>query len=252
MKKWLAALVTVVFIGVAGNAFIGMKAAADSPTFVWEPLKFRTTLTSSTTPTYASKFGAGANSGTAWIDSSTFMASNTAVTATAGVVSQAGLCDTSGAFTLEHWAPSGVWASIDTLHGLASGVSASLARTYPGPSDSVFGFVVAIGPAGISPNGATETGDTVVVIIDGSVDGNSWVQLTNAPGVRVPEVGSGNSWFATFYTSGKVAPSAGAAVNFLGWPALRARIYGDESASMYGDYVARVGYFTSSVNPRQR
>jgi len=251
MKKWLAALVMVVATIGAGNALVGTRAEADAPVYVWQPLKFRTTLTSSTTPTYASKFGAGANSGTAWIDSSTFMASNTAVTATAGVVSQAGLCDTSAAFTLDKWTP-GPWQGHDTLSVVVQGAATASVVSSPAPSDSVFGFIVAVGPAGISPNGVTETGDTLTVVIDGSVDGNSWVQLVNAPGVRVAEVGSGNSWFATFYTSGKVLPNAGKAVNYLGWPALRARIYGDESASMLGDYVAKVGYFSIPSDPRQR
>lgn len=241
MKKWIVPLALLML------AVPVLSHAQSDGHWVWRPLEFRSTLTSSTSPTYASQFGSGTNPGTRTVDSLTFMMSNLTVTATTGVVAQAGLADTSVGFQLTNWIP-GRWAQADTTFGHAGTTSIATPLSRPAlslPADSALALVVAWGPAVNNVSGATLTGDSSIVILEGSVNGTSWVQITNAPGVRQPEVGTANSYFATFYTSGKVLPNQGAAANLIAWPLLRVRIFGDESASGLGDYQARYGYNTA-------
>lgn len=216
--------------------------------FGWQTLEFRTTYTSSTTPTFASQFGSAENTGIRFRDSLTF-AVNTAKGA-----------DTTAAFSLPGWTP-GIWAGADTLNGTAgtTGISTTGAKANVTAADSVFAFVVAVGPAAVSPNGTTAASDSAYFFLQGSVNGTSWFEIqgtaTGLTGNAVAEAGSSSQNIYAYYTSGKARPVGNgvAAPNIMFWPLLRIIIVADAAGTAStGDYGAKVGYFADKSIERQR
>jgi hypothetical protein len=159
----------------------------------------------------------------------------------------AGTQDTSKAFTLENWVPAPtVWATIDTTYATSGtlGTAAAQAKAAYVRADTIFCFTLAVGPlTSIAQTG--ETGDSIFVVLEASVDGQIWVQLGGAQGQGVVELLSSNSWFYSYSTSAAIRPTQGAP-QIMFWPLLRVRIIGDISGGNTGQFVAKVGYFAGT------
>ena len=210
------------------------------PEYVWKPVSFRTTVTSSTTPTYASYVpgGAATNPGKFMVDTTSFSTGpdNSIIART----------DTSAAFTLPGLVIPETWAPRDTVNGTSgtTGVSTTGARQVFLQADTLYCFTVAIGPE-VSVEQTGEAADSMIVFLEGSVDGQAWVSLTNAPGHGVAEAGTSNSMFYSWFTAGKVRPATGAAFNIFTWPLLRIRV-ANTNVNL-GRFIARIGYFAQGL-----
>jgi hypothetical protein len=241
MKKFLALLA---FVALA------VPTVSHGQVLGWQQLKWRTTITSSTTPTYASLYS-GENTGNKYIDSTYAIASE--ITTATVASNTAGLQDTSASFTLPGWTIQNTWAGVDTAHGLAAttGISNTVGKGFLIPADTTFFCVLNYGPF-LGTDQTTETGDSIYVYLDGSSDGQTWVNLIGvANGAGVAEAGTANSWSYVFSTSGTVRNSVNAAANLWAWPMFRVRVMqdiGDGSGGCcsqnFGKFQGKIGWFS--------
>lgn len=221
MNKRLWALLAV-FMLAAPSVSLAQNAGSS---LVWVDLKARTTITSSTSPTYA-EIGspAGATNDGNYSRDSTVYTINTAG-------ASAGGADTLHVM-LPGWTP-GPWRG-------ATGVVA----------DSMFAFVLSISPHTAATT--TEGGDSIYVDIQSSGNGVDWVSFDGAAtlGYGVPESGTANSWQFVFYTAGAARLVTNAAgTNSMFQPAVRVIVYGDASAANTGTFKAQAGYFRNVFAP---
>ena len=186
-------------------------------------LKWRTTLTSSTTPTYASQWGGGANTGAHWVDSLSISAIGGAST------------DTSVAFTLDDLAP----YSGPVLK--ATGVAGVGQRT--SVTDTSRAIVITYYPAPQSAN-VEEMTATDDLILDGSFDGSTWFALMT--GKSFTELTSANDHFVVELKSDRYyggttgwATDTSDETTWWGLPYYRIRMTG----TINGTYMATLRYW---------
>lgn len=169
MRRNLLALFAVgallVFAGVS-------EAQETNGHWKFVDLKWRTTLTSGTTPTYASLWGGGANAGNKWVDSTFVSGAGSAAT------------DTSVAFTLSDLGK----YSNPVLK--ATGVAGVAQRT--AVKDTTRALVLTFFPVAQSSY-VEEMAATDDVVLQGSFDGATWFNLIT--GKSFTELASGNDHF---------------------------------------------------------
>jgi hypothetical protein len=223
-------------LALAALLALMVPSISHAQAFIWQDLKF---------PAVGAYGGNGA-----YGDTSFFSMTGATVTTTL-YSDNAGTQDTCKAFSLTNWVPAPVgWTTADTVYATSGtlGTSAAHGKAVFTKADSIFCFVVAVGPKA-SINQSGELGDSLLVVLQGSVDGQAWNTLGPAQGQGIAEIGTGNSWFYSFHTTAAQRPSQGSP-QIMFWPLLRLRFIGDQSGGATGNggqFTAKVGYFASQT-----
>ena len=215
MKRlWIVALVAAVF---AVAAF--MDYATAKTRMKWVDLKFRTTLTSSTTPTFASVWGGGANTGAKWVDSLEFNSDGTN-TETAPLV----IVDTTVAFTLVDLQPYMTSDSVDAF------------------ADTSIAITFVMYPNKIT-NTVPEQSTVNWAYLQGSMNGTDWCDATlKADSTRFAETVSANDVWTLALRSVNVQQGALAKSNWWRFKLYRLVIIHPDAQ---GTWKLKMGYLAN-------
>ena len=214
MKRlWIVALVAAVF---AVAAF--MDYATAKTRMKWVDLKFRTTLTSSTTPTFSSVWGGGANTGAKWVDSLTVTAQSE------GNMTSGMLTDTTAAFSLVDLLPD--WSVPDTLGAFTDTCIALHLVVYKDPNSAITPEMTAVN----------------YFHMQGSMNGTDWVVATAvADSNRFAETVSGNDVFVATLRSDNMPQNTNSSKRWWGFKLYRVIL----SHDIVGTFRMKAGYLAN-------
>lgn len=214
-RIWILALLAA-FVVIASQ----MTAATASHTRMkWVDLKWRTTLTSTTSPTFASIYGAGtANTGIRFVDSLTVTAQSE------GNMDSGKLADTTAAFSLVDLIPD--WTVADTLGAFTDTSIAITFAVFKDPNSAITPEMTAVNYFGLQ----------------GSMNGTDWVAATAlSDSLRFAETVSGNDVFIATLRADNIAQATNSSKRWWGFRLYRLVLTHD----IVGTFRVRMGYLSN-------